>query len=508
MITDKWLDKITMYRLTLYYLLGLTFWAAFLGVFNLTPYTPTDVGLSLLTAVVVSAVANYIFARLFHAITNIESVYITALILVLIVPAQFPTNLLFISLASIVAMASKYLLTIDKQHVFNPAAIAVIAIPFLFPAYNATWWVGMPLMMPLVLVGGFLLVRRIRRERMVTIFLAVYFITVITSAFFHQDIFGTLLNSLQISFLSSPVWFLGMVMLTEPLTSPNSRTMQTIYAIIVGFFTASLQLKPFGVVMTPETALALGNVFTFFVNPRYRLALPFIKRLKLTPDTYAFIFQHESGMDFRPGQYMEWTLPHAKTDERGNRRYFTIASSPTEDKLMIGVKFYSPLSSYKKRLLQMREGDKIIAAQLAGDFVLPKKSEPMVFIAGGIGITPFRSMIEYIVDQNVQSDIVLLFSNKRVEDIVFTETFEEARRLGVRTVYTLTDKPNIPIDWQGSSGYVDKAMILREVPDYTQRRFYVSGPQLMVQAFEKTLQSMGVPKNKIVTDYFPGFSGK
>lgn len=508
MITDKWLDKITMYRLTLYYLLGLTFVAAALGVFNLIPFTPTDIGMSLLTAVVVSGVANFVFAKIFRAITNIESVFITALILVLIIPAQFPTNLPFIALASVLAMASKYLLTIDKQHVFNPAGIAVMAIPFLFPSLNATWWVGSPLLMPFVVIGGFLLIRRIRREKMVGWYFVAYFAAVIASSFLHTDVIGALLKSVQISLFSSPVWFLGMVMLTEPLTSPSNERMRDIYGVLVGFFAASTQLKPFDVVMTPETALGLGNVFTLAVNPWYRLVLPLKQVVRLTPDTFAFIYEKSKDFVFRPGQFMEWTLSHKKVDERGNRRYFTIASSPTENEIIIGVKYYNPLSSFKVALLKAKSSKKIIAAQLAGDFVLPKKQEPMVFIAGGIGITPFRSMVKYIIDKKIKSDIVLFYSNKREQDIVFTDVFEEARQYGVNTIYTLTDEEFVPENWQGCVGYVDEHMIMREVPDYLERKFYVSGPQLMVQALEKKLSVMGLPKKKIVTDYFPGFGGK
>lgn len=508
MITDKWLDKITMYRLTLYYLIGLTFVAAFFGVFNLIPFTPTDIGMSLLAAVVVSGIANAVFAKIFRAITNIESVFITAIILVLIIPAQFPANLPFIALASVLAMASKYLLTIDKQHIFNPAGIAVMAIPFLFPNFNATWWIGSPLLMPFVVIGGFLLIRRIRREQMVGWFFIAYFTAVIASSFLYANSFGALIKTLQFSILSSPVWFLGLVMLTEPLTSPSNERMRNIYGVIVGFFAASTQLKPFGIVMTPETALAVGNVFTLIVNPWYRLVLPLKKVVRLTPDTFAFIYEKSKDFVFRPGQFMEWTLPHKKVDERGNRRYFTIASSPTERELIIGVKYYNPISSFKVALLKATSAKKIIAAQLAGDFVLPKKQEPMVFIAGGIGITPFRSIVKYIVDKKIKSDIVLFYSNKREEDIVFADVFEEARKFGVKTIYTLTEKEFVPANWQGRVGYVNEQMLVREIPDYLDRKFYVSGPQLMVQALEKTLGVMGLPKNKIVTDYFPGFGGK
>ena len=94
---------------------------------------------------------------------------------------------------------------------------------------------------------------------------------------------------------------------------------------------------------------------------------------------------------FAPGQYMEWTLGHNEPDSRGNRRYFTLASAPTEDELRVGVKFYQNSSTFKQAMLDMDQNSEIVAAQLAGDFVLPHDpQQKCVFIAGGIGIESIR----------------------------------------------------------------------------------------------------------------------
>lgn len=504
---DKWLEKITMYRLTLYYLIALLTIASGLSLFGLLPFAPLDIILTALLAIIVSTIANFIFSRIFHAITNIESVYITALIIALITPVAWPTNIWFTILACTVAMASKYLLTIDKQHVFNPAAVALAAVSWLVPVYAATWWVGNPYMMPAVVVGGVLLVRRIRRARLVTIFVLVYLATVTAASVWRNGASPTVLTVVQNSLLLSPVWFLGMVMLTEPLTSPAAKKWRSAYAVIAAVLTATPQLR-LGFAMTPEMALCVGNIFNYIVSPHFRFILKLQEKLQVAQGTYAFVFDRVSGFKFAPGQYMEWTLPHKNSDSRGNRRYFSLASAPDEDKLIAAVKFYDKPSTYKRALLKMRVGDEIISSQLGGDFVLLRDTKkPLVWIAGGIGVTPFRSMAEHLVRQREQRDVVLLYSNNRIEDIAFAETFETAQPYGVRTVYTLTDAAAVPHDWQGRTGYITAKMIQQEVPDYLSRIFYISGPQLMVQLFEKTLQGLGVTKKNIITDYFPGFSG-
>ena len=144
--------------------------------------------------------------------------------------------------------------------------------------------------------------------------------------------------------------------------------------------------------------------------------------------TILFLRQIEK-LKFKPGQYLEWTLPHEKIDNRGMRRYFTIASSPTEKDMIMGVKFYDKPSSYKQSLISLENQGIVVASQLAGDFTLPKdKNKKLIFIAGGIGVTPFRSMIKYLIDNNEKRDIVIFYSNKSFADIAYKEIFDEAAK--------------------------------------------------------------------------------
>lgn len=505
---DNFLNKITMYRLTLYYLISLIGIAIVLSIFGILRYNPLDIAINSLAAIIVGFIFNLVFAKIFKAVTNVESVYITALILALIVPVTFPQNLAFISLAAAAAMASKYLLTIDKKHVFNPAAVAVAAIAMLSPQHAATWWVGTSVMLPFVLVGGLLLVRKTQREDMVFNFLSLYLIVISAGVILRGGSLLSIFSTLRLNVLDSALFFFMFVMFTEPLTSPTTKQKRNYFAYFVALLYATPSLR-LGFALTPEIALVLGNVFSYIISPTARFVLSLQQKIKLSSDTYEFVFNKTPDFNFTPGQYMEWTLPHQREDSRGNRRYFSIASSPTEDKLSMTVKFYDPSSTYKKRLISLEPGEKIIASQVAGDFILPKNlKKQFVFIAGGVGIAPFRSMIQYIIDKNLTTDIILLFTNRTKEDILFAEIFDRARLNGVKTIYNLTNAESAPQDWTGTVGYITPEKIQQLIPDYKNRVYYLSGPQPMVQNFEETLRKVSVPSNQITKDFFPGYTDK
>jgi ferredoxin-NADP reductase len=173
------------------------------------------------------------------------------------------------------------------------------------------------------------------------------------------------------------------------------------------------------------------------------------------------------------------------------------------------VKFYNPSSSYKRQLFNLQSANRIIAAQVAGDFTLPKNLKtPLVFIAGGVGIAPFRGMIKYIIDKKLSVDIVLLYTNRTKDDILYADIFDEAKQNGVKTIYNLTDVQNLPQNWQGTSGYITPQIIQQQIPGFKNRKYFLSGPQLMVQRFEQTLLDAGVKKSQIKTDFFPGYNEK
>ena len=502
---DNFLNRITMYRLVLYFLLGLIGVTTVFGIFHILPYSPETVLFSTALILATCWVTNYVFAKVFAAATNVESVYITGLILALIITPVASTDYVgvgFLIFASAWAMASKYIFAIGRKHIFNPAAFGV-AISTIFINQSATWWVAgnIPLL-AFVVVGGLLIVRKIHRFDLVLTFIFVALLTTVLTGTING---GDFITPITQTILHTSLLFLAFVMLTEPLTMPPSWYTRIPYGIIVGFlFAPNIHIG--GYYFSPEVALLVGNIFVYFASPKGRHMLTLVDKKEIGTGVYEFIFAPDRSFTFKPGQYLEWTLPAKSSDNRGNRRYFTIASSPMEPQIHLGVKFYEPYSSFKQTLKHMKNGDMISTAHLAGDFVLPRDTKKkLVFIAGGIGVTPFRSMAQYLVDMNDTRPVTMFYSNKTVKEIAYKDVFDNAQKaIGMKTVYAVTEDKTLEPGMYG--GVIDASLIMREVPDFKDRVFYISGPHGMVEAFKKTLTGMGVSRWNIKSDYFPGFA--
>lgn len=499
---DYVLDRITMYRLVLYVLMSFIGLATVLAYFKLLPFSPFWLLASSLFLVIMCWAANTAFAYTFRVPTNIESGPITALILALIItPAQSFTTFGFLGWAAILAMASKYILALNKKHLFNPAAIAVVITLFAV-GQSASWWVGTVSMLPIVFIGGFLVARKIRQEDMVCFFCATVFGCICVLTVIQGQ---SLITELKALFIQSPLFFFAFIMLTEPLTAPPTKLLRNLYAILTGILFLP-QLHIGSLYSTPEIALVVGNIFSYIVSPKQKVILKLRKRVKMSPYIFDFIFKPSQKLAFLPGQYMEFTLAHEHPDSRGNRRYFTLASSPTENDVHLGVRFYEEGSSFKHALYRVDNKTDVIAAQIAGDFTLPSDShQKLVFIAGGIGITPFRSMLKYLLDTQQRRNIVLFYANKTADEIVYADVLNAAyTKSGVKIFYTLTEVATLPRNWSGFVGRLDERMIMHAVPDYEERTYYLSGPPSMVNAYESVLKNMGVKHSQIKKDFFPG----
>lgn len=502
---DRLLDRVTMYRLVTWYLVALLGIAATLSMRGALGFTPLSIVATALAAVLVCVSINSLFATVWGAPLNSDSAIISGLILALIVgPAVTGDDFVFLAWASILAMASKYLLSWRHTHLFNPVAIAVV-LTSLLAHQSASWWIADPRMTPFVIAGGVLVVRKLRRTDLVfTFLLTTLFGALAWSAL--QNISWQ--QALRQNAFETPAWFLGFVMLTEPVTMPRRKNGQMLYALLTGL----LVIPQFHVgrhYFPPELALVIANLAMIPFRSFDKRWFELDRVRHIGPGLLDFVYRLPAPLAFQPGQYMEWTVDHSRADRRGKRRYFTLASSPTERDLRIGVKFERGGSSFKEAMLaQSRAGGSALAGQVAGDFTLPgDQTRKLAFIGGGIGITPFRSMAKYLTDRREPRDVVLIYAAGDPAEFVYRDVFDAAAPvLRFRTVYLLSGRRGIPSRWLGETGRVTPELIARQIPDYAERLFYISGSSEMVRATVDALHELGIGQRNIKTDYFSGLA--
>jgi ferredoxin-NADP reductase len=298
----------------------------------------------------------------------------------------------------------------------------------------------MQMFLPLFL-AGLVVVIKIQKWAPVVAFLLVGFAVFLVEEWRFG---GDLLTGAQRYWFSGPSLFLGFFMLTEPFTMPPTRKLQWWYGAFVGALSQLAIFAPY-FRMTPELALVIGNLAFYPSTLRQKLILSFVGAREVARNTWEFSFTKPTGVKYQPGQYLEWMLPHKGVDSRGIRRYFTIASAPSESMLKIGVRFGETISSYKTALKAMKVGDTVIASQLAGDFVLPKDiNRKIAMVAGGIGITPFVSQLTEAKLEGERRDVILFSCNNTLAESAYqNELRAVAADVPLRVIEVLA-KENLP----------------------------------------------------------------
>lgn len=216
-----------------------------------------------------------------------------------------------------------------------------------------------------------------------------------------------------------------------------------------------------------------------------------------------FYFKPERPVKFTAGQFTELVIPHNHPDKRGQKRWFTLSSSPMTELLSITTKYAGDESSstFKKALFGLEPGTQLTMADPMGDFVLPKLIQtPLIFVAGGIGITPFHSMLEWLALTGEQRPIKLLYGVNREEEIIFQETLDKAKQ------HTTIVVAHPTYAWGGEQGLLSADLILGLEKPTEDTLVYVSGPEPMVDSLEKDLIKAGLKKSQLVLDFFPNYA--
>jgi len=233
------------------------------------------------------------------------------------------------------------------------------------------------------------------------------------------------------------------------------------------------------------------------------LAFRFVNQQHEAENATSFFFQPESPLTFRAGQYLRYTLPHSDADTRGISRSFSIASSPEEPLLRLTTRLSTPPSTFKQALARLQPGAIVDASGPFGQFVYTESDVPAVLIAGGIGITPMRSILGDLASRRVRIRSTLLYSSA-TQDIPF-RTWLDALAADwpeLQVMYTVT-RPGP--EWKGPTGRIDAGFIKQHVADLVPALFLVSGPTPLVDAVRATLADVGVDTDQVKYEAFPGY---
>lgn len=219
--------------------------------------------------------------------------------------------------------------------------------------------------------------------------------------------------------------------------------------------------------------------------------------------TLRVVFEVDQEVEFKPGQTFNVTLlnPHYK-DSRGATRHFTIVNAPDGNEIVMTTRL-GP-SAFKRSLKELLLETEVKIFSIGGDFILPEKPEgPLVFLAGGIGITPFMSMLQYMRKNNLPYQVTLVYSNRDQESAAYLKDLEkmDLEMDNFRMIPIMTDDLN----WEGETRRIDAAFLQKCFPRLGDNLYYVAGPPKMVESIHQVLLEAGVEEENIKTENFTGY---
>ncbi|MFH1889209.1 MAG: FAD-binding oxidoreductase [Candidatus Omnitrophota bacterium] len=222
--------------------------------------------------------------------------------------------------------------------------------------------------------------------------------------------------------------------------------------------------------------------------------------IQRTYNVKSFRLGVEKELDYKAGQFLYASL---KT-EKGCKRYLSISSSPTEKGYIEFTKKITQ-SDFSTALNNFKPGEIITVQYPMGNFTLKEGYSKIAFLSGGIGITPIRSICKYATDNKLDTDIILAYANRSIKDIAFKEDFDDMQKQNhkLKVTHVLSESAQ---GFKCTVGHISAQVIKNEVPDYSQRKFYLCGPPQMVEAMKKMLlDELSLPKEGIITEGFQGY---
>jgi ferredoxin-NADP reductase len=230
-------------------------------------------------------------------------------------------------------------------------------------------------------------------------------------------------------------------------------------------------------------------------------------RQEIATNTMTFTFEKPQGFAFKAGQHANLVIMNPdEDDEEGNTRLFTFATPPYEDNLMIATRMRD--TAFKRILKKIPLGAELMLDGPMGSFTLHEDENiPAVYLAGGIGITPFRSILLQAAKDKLPHKLLLFYSNYKPEDAAFLKELMafESENLNYQFIGTMTEMNKSNIPWQGETDYINKDMLMKYISDLTKPIYYIAGPESLVTGLCNMLKGAGVRDDHICTEEFSGY---
>ena len=219
-----------------------------------------------------------------------------------------------------------------------------------------------------------------------------------------------------------------------------------------------------------------------------------------THDVTSFRFSRPASLEYKPGQFLFITI---KQGEKELSKHFSFSSSPTEYNHIEFTKKFTD-HEYSLALKAAKVGDWARIDAPYGQFTFEGEYSKIALLGGGIGITPFMSICRNASDKVLNSKITLFYGCRTENDLTFRNELEElAQKNSNLKLVFLVNEPTP--QWKGISGIINAEMVMQQLPDYKENMFYTCGPPPMVEAMEKLVLNLGLPKEKLKREYFTGY---
>lgn len=500
--------------------------------------TPMELLTSLALALATCVGVNRLCALAWRAPRRDMPSVVTALVLALVAwPVNGPTSAAALVLASVVAVASKYVLVFRGRRLANPAALGLLAASIAGWG-SGSWWVATPLLLPVVALIGLVIVWRSGTWAPALAALSSSWIVLVVRLVLNGE---SLPGPAWSALASYPLVFLSAIMVTDTQLLAPRRRQQVLVAVITGILLGWPLALVWGDTswsVTPEVAVLAGNLATVALTRARGAhgAANVLRSRALAPGVVEVELRSSRPIEFEPGQFLELTVPTTARDPHEGRRVFSLVDAPQPGgSHVVSVIFRTGESPSLPKQALVRAGDDATPQSecpavriegVRGDFRVPPGDAPLLLVASGVGITPFLSyarslrtgggQLERVAGghegdpleqgQSCVRDITLIHRVRTTEEVIAPEDLAPFRVVVVTTDKNEAGSTRVCDERSGwswmASSTLDTETLLAAVPDLRRRTALVSGPPAMVREVASSLRHLGV--RGVHTEAFPG----